>query len=249
MRKTGCFRIDKITKKRKAFASRPAVSYHGSQDEQLRYFIRHASASFALCSNFLLQSLITIYHYHQFLNQSLINMKRFFLPFALSALLIASATTFSACQQQTGSVNEQQQESAVTTDVPAETSTGDVAEEKSEAIAKKEAAQAAAEKAEAIYHKSCSSCHSLTPPAKSAPPIIAIAGQYRARYGKKSGAVADMVSFMKEPSIGKSVFGSKTFERFGIMPVMSLPDKELEMVSEWLWDQYDPNFEGDADCQ
>jgi|GEM_PF-262908 len=176
-------------------------------------------------------------------------MKRFFSPFALSALLIASATTFSACQQQTGSVNEQQQESAVTTDAPAETSTGDVAEEKSEAIAKKEAAQAAAEKAEAIYQKSCSSCHSLTPPAKSAPPIIAIAGQYRARYGKKSGAVADMVSFMKEPSIGKSVFGSKTFERFGLMPVMSLPDKELEMVSEWLWDQYDPNFEGDADCQ
>ena len=176
-------------------------------------------------------------------------MKRYFSPFTLSALLIASATTFSACQKQTGPVNEQQQEKAVTTEVQAEKTSENDADENSEAIAKKDAALAAAKEAEAIYHKSCSSCHPLTPPAKSAPAIIAIAGQYRARYGKKSGAVADMVSFIKEPSIGKSVFGSKTFERFGLMPAMSLPDKELEMVSEWLWDQYDPNFEGVADCQ
>jgi len=175
-------------------------------------------------------------------------MKRFFSPFALSALLIASATAFTACQQQSDPVNEQQ-ETAVTNEVPAETTTGNAAEKNSEAIAKKEAALAAAKEAETIYQKNCSSCHSLTPPAKSSPPIIAIAGQYRARYGKKSGAVADMVSFMKEPSIGKSVFGSKTFERFGLMPAISLTDKELEMVSEWVWDQYDPNFEGAADCQ
>ncbi len=175
-------------------------------------------------------------------------MKRFFSPLALSALLIASTMSFSACQQQNSPVNEKEQEKAVT-EAPAESSTGNVTEEDSEAIAKKEAALASAKEAEAIYQQSCSSCHSLTPPAKIAPPIIAIAGQYRARYGKKSGAVADMVAFMKEPSVGKSVFGPKTFERFGLMPVMSLTDKELEMVSGWLWDQYDPNFEGAADCQ
>lgn len=172
-------------------------------------------------------------------------MKRFFSPLALSALVIASATTFSACQQQKEPVA-----TPASNEAPAETSTEAVSEDNTAAIAKKEAAEEAALKeGEAIYQKSCQSCHSMAPPAKSAPAIIALAGQYRARYSKKAGAVADMVSFMKEPSIGKSILGSNTFERFGLMPAMSLPDEELEKVAGWLWDQYDPNFEGDGDCQ
>lgn len=171
-------------------------------------------------------------------------MKRFFSSLALSALVIASATTFSACQQQKEPVA-----TSVSNEAPAETSTETVSEDNAAAIAKKEAAEAASKEGEAIYQKSCQSCHSMAPPAKSAPAIIALAGQYRARYSKKAGAVADMVSFMKAPSVGKSILGSSTFERFGLMPAMSLPDEELEKVAGWLWDQYDPNFEGDGDCQ
>ena len=171
-------------------------------------------------------------------------MKRFFSSLALSALVIASATTFSACQQQKEPVA-----TSVSNEAPAETSTETVSEDNAAAIAKKEAAEAALKEGEAIYQKSCQSCHSMAPPAKSAPAIIALAGQYRARYSKKAGAVADMVSFMKAPSVGKSILGSSTFERFGLMPAMSLSDEELEKVAGWLWDQYDPNFEGDGDCQ
>ena len=168
-------------------------------------------------------------------------MKRFFSSLTLNTLLIASAAAFSACQQQPGPVSEKQPETPVKSEAPTKTNTEIASEDNAEAIAKKEA--------EAIYQKSCQSCHSMSPPAKSAPSIIALAGQYRARYGKKAGAVADMVSFMKDPAIGKSILGPQTFERFGLMPAMSLTDEELEKVSGWLWDQYDPNFEGEADCQ
>ena len=176
-------------------------------------------------------------------------MKRFLLSHILSALLIASIATFSGCQQQTGPVSEKQPETPVKSEAPAETNTEVVSEDNTQAFAEKEAAEAALKEAEAIYQKSCQSCHSMSPPAKSAPSIIALAGQYRARYSKKAGAVADMVSFMKAPAVGKSILGSGTFERFGLMPAVSLPDEELEKVAGWLWDQYDPNFEGGGDCE
>ncbi|UZJ41218.1 cytochrome c [Prosthecochloris sp. SCSIO W1101] len=176
-------------------------------------------------------------------------MKRFFSPLALGASLIVSTTTFSACQQQTDPVPEKQPEAVEAPKISAETNTRSVPESNPEIIAQKEAAEAARQEAETIYQNNCQSCHSMTPPATSAPPIVALAGQYRARYSKKAGAVADMVSFMKEPSVGKSILGSATFERFGLMPAISLPDEELEKVAGWLWDQYDPNFQGGGDCQ
>ena len=176
-------------------------------------------------------------------------MKRFFSSHTLSALLIASIATFSGCEQQTGPVSEKQPETSVESKTPAETSNETVSEESSAAIAKKEAAEAALKEGEAIYRKSCQSCHSLSPPAKSAPSIIALASQYRARYSKKAGAVADMASFMKAPAVEKSILGAGTFERFGLMPPVTLPDDELEKVAGWLWEQYDPDFEGGGDCQ
>lgn len=168
-------------------------------------------------------------------------MKRIFSPLILGTLLIASAATLFSCRQQNTATSEKQPETSVKTEVATETNT--------EAIAEKAAAEAALKEGEDIYTKNCQSCHALAPPAKSAPPIIALAAQYRSMYGKKKNAVADMVSFMKEPAVGKSILGSKTFEQFGLMPALSMPDEELEKVAGWLWDQYDPNFEGGGDCQ
>lgn len=168
-------------------------------------------------------------------------MKRISSPLILGTLLIASAATLFSCRQQNTATSEKQSETSIKTEVVTETNT--------EATAEKAAAEAALKEGEDLYMKNCQSCHALAPPAKSAPPIIALAAQYRSMYGKKKNAVADMVSFMKEPAVGKSILGSKTFERFGLMPALSMPDEELEKVAGWLWDQYDPNFEGGGDCQ
>lgn len=175
-------------------------------------------------------------------------MKRFFSPLAFSVIFIALSVALSSCQEQKPATPEEQTAAPAITDDQKEKP--DAASEKSmDDAAAKEAALALQEEGEAIYQANCQSCHTMTPPAKSAPPIVTLAGQYRLRYSKKASAVDDMVFYMKNPSVGLSILGSKTFERFGIMPALSLPDEELKKVAGWLWDQYDPTFQGDGDCQ
>ncbi len=102
---------------------------------------------------------------------------------------------------------------------------------------------------EELYTASCQSCHSMRPPAKTAPPIVGLAARYRTVYGNRKDAVNAMVSFMKTPDAGKSALGPKAIQRFGLMPAMALSDKELEKVAGWLWDQYDPDFEPRGNCR
>ena len=176
-------------------------------------------------------------------------MKRFISSLLLGLLVIASATSFTACQNAEKNAPHDKAAAPEATDAPAATPTEAPEEDNAEALAKKEAEEAARKEAQAIYEKNCQSCHAMAPPSPNAPSIIALAGQYRARYSKRAGAVADMASFIKEPAVGKSILGTSTLERFGLMAPLSLPDEELEKVAGWLWDQYDPEFEGDADCR
>ena len=103
--------------------------------------------------------------------------------------------------------------------------------------------------AEQLYTANCQVCHSMRPPAKTAPPIVGLAARFRVVYGNKEDAVKAMVSFMKAPDASKSSLGSQAIKRFGLMPAMSLSDEELEKVSGWLWDQYDPDFKPRGNCR
>ncbi len=89
----------------------------------------------------------------------------------------------------------------------------------------------------------------MQPPAKTAPPILGLSSRYRTLYGNKADAVKAMVSFMKKPDATKSVLGQQAVNRFGLMPAMTIPDDQLETVSGWLWDQYDPNFDTRGNCR
>ena len=100
-----------------------------------------------------------------------------------------------------------------------------------------------------IYTANCKACHAMQPPARTAPPIVALAGRYRAVHGNKADAVKAMVAFMKKPDAAKSVLGPQAVKRFGLMPAMALPDDQLATVSGWLWDQYDPNFDSRGNCK
>ncbi len=102
---------------------------------------------------------------------------------------------------------------------------------------------------EELYTRHCQVCHSMRPPAKSAPPILGLASRFRTVYGNKDDAVAAMVSFMKAPDAANTSLGPQAIERFGLMPAMSMPEDELEKVSGWLWDQYDPDFKPRGGCR
>lgn len=158
-------------------------------------------------------------------------MKRFFLPFTAGVAITAALTAVPMTLQPFTSRAPEQERGFISSAAAAENM------------------ENGAQNAEELYTASCQVCHSMHPPAKTAPPIVGLAARYRTVYGNKEDAVKAMVSFMKTPDAGKSALGSRAMQRFGLMPAMSLSDEELERVSGWLWDQYDPNFEPRGNCR
>ncbi|MEC9486146.1 MAG: cytochrome c [Prosthecochloris sp.] len=99
-----------------------------------------------------------------------------------------------------------------------------------------------------VYERHCRVCHTMQPPATTAPPVQGVSARYRGAFGTRDAAVAAMVDFMKAPSAAKSKFGRGAISRFGLMPAMTISDKELTAVSAWIWDQYDPSA-GNGNCR
>jgi cytochrome c len=107
----------------------------------------------------------------------------------------------------------------------------------------------ASQEGKLLYDKHCSVCHSMTPPPKSAPPILGITRHYHEAFNDREKGVNHMEEFMKKPDVKHSKLEAAAMTRFGLMPVMSLSDKELEMVAGWVWDSYDPNFKSPGNCK
>ena len=99
-----------------------------------------------------------------------------------------------------------------------------------------------------LYDKHCSICHSMSPPPKSAPPILGITMHYHQAFADRKDGVTHMVTFMKKPDAKQSKLEAAAVSRFGLMPAMTLSDKELEAVAGWLWESYDPNFKSPGNC-
>ena len=94
---------------------------------------------------------------------------------------------------------------------------------------------------QAIFNNNCSVCHSVTPPPKSAPPIIPLASHYHQKFKNKKDGVNHLAAYLKSPNKDKAI-DSQAITRFGIMPAQTLPEAELKAVAEWVWDQYNPNM-------
>jgi cytochrome c len=99
-----------------------------------------------------------------------------------------------------------------------------------------------------IFDKNCSYCHSMTPPAKSAPPILGIALHYHEAFTEKEKGVKHMAKFMKKPDEKNSKLDAQAVSRFGLMPASALSEAELKTAAEWLWDSYDPAFKSPGSC-
>jgi len=96
-------------------------------------------------------------------------------------------------------------------------------------------------KGEIIYDKHCSVCHTKEPPPKMAPPIFGVGMHYHQAFKSKEKAVAHMIDFMMVPDSSKSRVNPRAIRRFGVMPAINLSKADLKIVSEWVWDQFDPN--------
>lgn len=95
---------------------------------------------------------------------------------------------------------------------------------------------------EQLYNRYCKRCHLMEPPPKFGPPIKGLAMHYREAFSDKKTAVEHMVSFMQKPDPARSKCRPEAIERFGLMPAMNVAEEKLRIVSEWVWEQYDPEF-------
>ncbi len=95
----------------------------------------------------------------------------------------------------------------------------------------------------AIFDRSCSLCHSINPPPKSAPPVVPLANRYHMKFQTKEQGVAYMAAFLKKPDRNKAV-DPQAVSRFGLMPTLPLTDAERKAVAAWFWDQYNPAMGG-----
>lgn len=95
---------------------------------------------------------------------------------------------------------------------------------------------------EQLYNRHCKMCHSLGPPPKFGPPVKGIAMHYREAFTDKEEAVEHMVTFMQSPDPAMSKCRPQAIERFGLMPAMNLPEGTLRVVSDWFWEQFDPEL-------
>jgi len=90
----------------------------------------------------------------------------------------------------------------------------------------------------AIFDRSCSVCHSIAPPPKSAPPILPISARYHQQFSSRNEGIKQMAEFIKSPTKEKVLADQHAITRFGLMPPIPLNDEELNAVSAWVWDQY-----------
>lgn len=98
-----------------------------------------------------------------------------------------------------------------------------------------------------LYEQHCSACHSMTPPPKSAPPIVGLSHFYHKAFEDREAGVRHIMSFIAKPEAAKSKLRAPAIPRFGLMPSVELGERDLRTVSEWLWDQYNPKFQP-PDC-
>lgn len=100
------------------------------------------------------------------------------------------------------------------------------------------ATASAAVDGKAVFDRNCSVCHSVTPPPKSAPPILPISARYHQRFSSRAEGIRHMADFIKSPAKAKVLADQQAITRFGLMPPVPLSPAELNAVAAWVWDQY-----------
>jgi mono/diheme cytochrome c family protein len=86
----------------------------------------------------------------------------------------------------------------------------------------------------------CSTCHTVDPPHKLAPPMSHVARRYRMAFKSEEEAVAAMVAFVLKPDATKATMPPMAIERFGLMPPLPLSEGQLRAVAKYIWSLGEP---------
>ena len=98
---------------------------------------------------------------------------------------------------------------------------------------------------EAIVEGICSTCHSMDPPPKLAPPLMMVLGHYMDEFGAPDSARDALILWLAGPDSTQSVLPAHAIERFGVMPPLPpLSDEQRSAVATYLFEQYEEDGMG-----
>ncbi len=93
---------------------------------------------------------------------------------------------------------------------------------------------------EAIVEGTCSTCHSMGPPPKLAPPLNMVLGHYMDEFGDRDSARDALILWLEGPDAAQSVLPAHAIERFGVMPPLPpLSDEQRSAVATYLFEQFE----------
>jgi hypothetical protein len=87
----------------------------------------------------------------------------------------------------------------------------------------------------AVFEAMCTSCHSLEPPPKAAPPMRMVVMHLKQRFSTREAFVAHVVRWVPAPDSTRSALPAMARQRFGLMPAQPIGGDALEQVAAWLW--------------
>jgi mono/diheme cytochrome c family protein len=92
-----------------------------------------------------------------------------------------------------------------------------------------------AEEGRALFEKYCIACHQIQGPPKVAPPVFGVINHVKGVYPEREAFVKRIVEWVENPN-PNDVLMPGAAKRFGVMPKLGYPKKDVRKIAEFLYD-------------
>jgi hypothetical protein len=86
-----------------------------------------------------------------------------------------------------------------------------------------------------VFDATCSACHTVEPPPRTAPPMSHITRHYLAASADTAAAVQRVAQWLSAPSAAASVLPAHAIEEWGLMPPLQLSSRERHAVAAYVF--------------
>ena len=86
-----------------------------------------------------------------------------------------------------------------------------------------------------LFVRHCASCHKMKGPPQNAPPVFGVVNHVKQRFPGRWAFVERIVSWVKEPRLEDALMPG-AIRRFGLMPKLDIPENEVRLIAEYLYD-------------
>ena len=93
-----------------------------------------------------------------------------------------------------------------------------------------------ADEGQALFEKYCIACHQVQGPPKVAPPVFGVINHVKTVYPERRAFVDRIVEWVENPNPDDSLMPGAV-RRFGVMPKLKYPQRDVRKIAEYLYDQ------------